>query len=89
MLHYRITVIGKVQGVWYRKSTLNKAKELGLKGFVQNKVDKSVYIEAEGSEEQLKSLVSWCYEGSTFSDVKEVNYEIGELKNFEIFEIVR
>jgi acylphosphatase len=48
MHHYQITVSGKVQGVWFRKSTQDKARELGLRGFVRNQPDGSVYIEASG-----------------------------------------
>ena len=44
--HVRIIVYGKVQGVFFRKHTFQKANELGIKGFVKNQEDKSVMIEA-------------------------------------------
>ena len=43
-----ITVKGRVQGVGFRFSTVREAEELGIKGFVENRMDGSVYIEAEG-----------------------------------------
>ena len=48
-------VYGKVQGVGFRYYTHKKANELGLNGFVKNKPDGSVYIEAEGEENNLKN----------------------------------
>lgn len=87
--HYNIAVTGKVQGVWYRKSTLEKASEIGLKGFVQNMPDGSVYIEAEGSKVQLDMLLSWCKKGPEFASVQEVTFQESELKKFEVFKILR
>ncbi|MFN7014688.1 MAG: acylphosphatase, partial [Bacteroidia bacterium] len=57
---FQIQVIGKVQGVYYRQSTRDKALELSLKGTVQNLPDGSVLIHAEGSEEKIRELISWC-----------------------------
>ncbi|PKP49853.1 MAG: hypothetical protein CVT92_14890 [Bacteroidetes bacterium HGW-Bacteroidetes-1] len=42
-----IQIFGRVQGVGFRYYTVHKAMELGVYGFVQNKGDGSVYIEAE------------------------------------------
>ena len=47
--HFDITVQGKVQGVWFRDSTMKEAKRLGINGFVRNEPDGSVYVEAEGA----------------------------------------
>ena len=54
MKHYNIRIFGIVQGVYFRASTKMEADRLGVNGFVQNEMDGSVYIEAEGSAEQLK-----------------------------------
>ncbi len=71
--HYKIKVTGKVQGVWFRKYTLLKALDLGLKGIVKNESDGSVYIEVESdNEEFLQSFIQWLYEGSPQSKPKEV-----------------
>jgi acylphosphatase len=43
-----ITVIGLVQGVYYRQSTKEKALELGISGFVKNLPDGNVRILATG-----------------------------------------
>ncbi len=87
--HFNITVSGKVQGVWYRKSTQEKANEIGIVGFVKNQSNGSVYIEAEGNEDQLKSLLEWCAEGPQFAIVKDVSFTTGAIRSFERFEILR
>ena len=80
-------VKGKVQGVWFRRYTFNKAQSLGLKGFVKNKLNNSVYIEVEGTLEQLNEFVNWLYHGSPLSYVSSVVFEKDELKHYSIFEI--
>jgi acylphosphatase len=81
--HFNITVSGKVQGVFFRVYTEKKANEIGLCGFVQNQPNGDVYIEAEGSEEQLSELAQWCKTGSPEANVKDVVASEGELKNFK------
>ena len=85
----QIIIRGKVQGVWFRVSTRNKAQELGVCGTVKNQSDGSVYIEAEGNEVTLKIFMEWCYEGSELSRVDTVEVFEIKRKNFEDFKIVR
>ncbi len=87
--HYNITVSGKVQGVWYRKSTLDKAQELGINGFVKNLPDGSVYIEAEGDKNQLQSLLDWCRTGPEFAKVDHISFKEASIQYFTLFEIIR
>lgn len=84
---YQIIVKGKVQGVWFRKYTYDQAIKIGLVGFVRNQLDKSVYIEAEGSLIQLNKFMEWLYIGSPLSKVNSVKYELGDSKNYSSFEI--
>ncbi|WP_299441393.1 acylphosphatase [uncultured Aquimarina sp.] len=86
--HYKISIKGKVQGVWYRKSTLEKALELNIKGTVKNRSDGSVYIEAEGDENQLKAFLEWCAEGPKFAEVLDISTEEGIPLFYEYFEIL-
>ena len=71
-IHLKIKVTGKVQGVWFRKYTKDKAVEMGIKGFVQNKPDGSVYVEAEAEEQTIRNFLKWLETGSPLSDVDEV-----------------
>ncbi len=77
MQQYNIIITGKVQGVWFRKYTQEKAQQLNLNGFVMNKDDGSVYTEAVGTNEQLKNFVHWLKtEGSPLSVVSNVKVTI-------------
>ena len=67
-----ISVFGRVQGVWFRKYTQEKAKELGIGGWVKNERDGSVKIHATGETAQLEKFKAWCHRGSPKSHVTEV-----------------
>lgn len=69
-VHLRIT--GIVQGVFFRAYTRDKARALGLSGWVRNCADGSVEAVAEGPESELKQLVAWCDQGSPSSEVERV-----------------
>jgi acylphosphatase len=89
MLHLKLKITGKVQGVWYRGSTQRKARELGLCGFVRNEPDGSVYAEVEGPLEKVDALVKWCRRGPELARVDEVETEEGEWRGFRTFEVKR
>lgn len=84
-----IHVTGKVQAVWYRKYTLDKAVELNITGFVKNLPDDSVYIVATGTAEPVQQLAEWCWTGSPRSKVLYVTVEEMELQEFKSFNIER
>lgn len=87
MEHWIIRVKGRVQGVFYRKSTQEKAQELGLKGFVQNQADGSVHIQAQGSREKLEQLYQWCHNGPSAAKVTAVHRESEDLEDYPDFSI--
>jgi len=86
-MRYCITIKGRVQGVYFRKHTAERAVELGITGFVQNLPDGSVYCEAEGSFDNLQHFLDWCGIGSPMSDVKSVDVEMKEKTGFKVFEV--
>jgi acylphosphatase len=67
-----MVVTGRVQGVGFRYYTQRKAKELGIKGYVQNRPDGSVYIEGEGDPSILSDFVLWCQKGPPWAKVTQV-----------------
>ena len=83
-----LTIKGRVQGVYFRASTRDKALELGLTGWVKNSPDGSVEAVFEGPREQLKKSVSWCYKGpagAAVTGVDEKWYDYtGEFESFDI-----
>ena len=89
IIHKKVTVTGRVQGVFYRASTKEKALDLGLKGYVINQNDGSVYIEVEGSEELIDVFINWCRKGPQFAHVETIHVETGNLEGYNEFEIRR
>lgn len=90
MKHVNITVKGKVQGVYFRATTKAVSDQLGVKGFVINSQDGSVYIEAEGDDFAIDSLVEFCQEGPDRAEVESVDVQVSdEIKNFKNFEVIK
>ena len=84
---YRIRVIGKVQGVFFRASTKEKADVLGIVGWARNESDGSVLIEAEGEESELEEFISWCHSGPPMAVVDELKIESIAVQGFQDFRI--
>ncbi|HCW06632.1 MAG TPA: acylphosphatase [Cytophagales bacterium] len=89
MKHVDIRVIGKVQGVFFRASTKNKADELGLVGTVKNEPNGDVTIEAEGQEEMIQPFLQWCARGPKNAVVENLIVTEGDPKNFKGFFVLR
>ena len=73
---YKINVKGLVQGVGFRWSAAREAENLGIFGYVKNMSDGSVYIEAEGSREQLNAFAEWCKRGPGIGYVESVDISL-------------
>jgi len=89
MKHIDIRITGKVQGVSFRATTKAVADQMGVRGFVRNEKDGSVFIEAEGDEVLLEVFLEWCHEGSDRSKIEQVEVTPGTLKNYQNFEILK
>ncbi|MBD2101337.1 acylphosphatase [Leptolyngbya sp. FACHB-261] len=59
----RIWVSGQVQGVGFRAYTQQRARELGLVGWVRNRADGRVEIQCCGPADQVEALIEWCQQG--------------------------
>ena len=85
-MRLQIKVTGRVQGVFFRASTRDKAVELGLYGFVRNEPDGSVYMEVQG--DRKNELVAWVKAGGPpLGRVDEMTMEEGEDMDFSTFEV--
>lgn len=73
----RCFISGRVQGVFYRASTRQKATELGCAGYARNLPDGRVEVLAVGEPQAVQGLLDWLWRGSPASDVKLV--EVQEL----------
>jgi acylphosphatase len=87
--HVNFLVKGKVQGVGFRFSCTEKANKFKIFGFVTNRKDGNVYVEAEGTEQNLFRFKEWLLKGPAWARVHEVEEEQGPLKDYDSFEIVR
>lgn len=88
MKHLNIKIYGRVQGIGFRMSAQNMAVKLNINGFVRNEEDGTVYMEAEGEEENLKHFLSWCYKGPLMAKVEKVESEFSkDIINFKSFNI--
>lgn len=82
-------VQGRVQGVYYRRSTQQQATALGLTGWVRNLADGRVELVATGSEEQLKQLETWLWQGPPKAEVTAVESRGQTLTLFDTFDVLR
>lgn len=87
--HITIRVYGKVQGVYFRKYTKEKADELGVKGTVRNLPDGSVFIEAAGTVEQLHLFSEWCRQGPPRARVERLEIKEAGGGDYTAFGIIR
>lgn len=89
MKHLTLKILGDVQGVTFRWSSREKAREFGVVGYVKNEPDGSVTVIAEGDEAILKNFLDWCKTGPRWARVDKMEEgweEISDL-SFERFEI--
>ncbi len=87
-IRMHLVIEGRVQGVWFRDSTLREAVSLGVFGWVRNRQDGTVEVLAEGPENKVNELVSWCHHGPSMAKVQRVHETIeawrDEYKSFDI-----
>ncbi|QVL54563.1 MAG: acylphosphatase [Cyanobium sp. M30B3] len=69
---WQLIVRGRVQGVGYRAACCSRARELGLGGWVRNRADGSVEVQAEGPASDLAELRLWCERGPAVAQVTGV-----------------
>ena len=89
MKAFKATVSGKVQGVWFRDSTQEEAIKLKVTGWVKNIPGGMVYLEAEGEENNLKSLERWIHIGYPHSRVDKVDMQwIVPTNKYSTFKVI-
>src|ERR1700730_3444705 len=84
----RLVISGRVQGVGFRFSAYDEAKDLALAGWVRNLASGDVEIVAEGKRENLQMLAAWAHLGPPSAHVTQVREDwsdfTGEFKDFQI-----
>ncbi len=82
-------VSGHVQGVFFRASTADKARSLGLTGWVKNLADGRVEITAFGDERSLGALREWLNTGPSGAHVEKVIDRMIAFQEVDGFEVLR
>ncbi len=72
MIRRHAIVTGRVQGVSFRYYALREATRLGLTGWIRNRPDGSVELEAQGDADAVASLVAWAESGPPHGWVADV-----------------
>jgi len=72
-----VYVSGKVQGVYFRATTRDEARERGVDGWVRNLADGRVEAVFEGPEDDVEAMVAFCHEGSEAARVEDVDASYG------------
>jgi acylphosphatase len=67
-----VRVRGRVQGVFFRAETRDRARSLGLEGWVSNEPDGSVEAVFEGAPDRIDSMLEWCRRGPRGAEVADV-----------------
>ncbi|HSC38972.1 MAG TPA: acylphosphatase, partial [Chitinophagaceae bacterium] len=83
-----LLVSGKVHGVFFRQSTREKAKQLGITGTVRNNPNGTVSILATGEPAQLDQLAAWSRTGPPDARVAQVIIQDESLQSFNDFRIL-
>ena len=84
-LRIDLVIEGRVQGVGYRYSTKMKAESLGIRGSVQNLIDGSVFVTAQGEKGAVDNFVRWCYKGPPGAIVRNIEKVQGKTEEFSEF----
>jgi acylphosphatase len=85
-----VKVLGRVQGVFFRASTVARAYDLGLTGWVRNRDDGAVELIAEGPRAEVERLIEWCRRGPPGAQVQRVEIDWQAFTNeFRQFSVKR
>ncbi|MEA2055992.1 MAG: acylphosphatase [Candidatus Thermoplasmatota archaeon] len=71
-----VRISGRVQGVWFRANTKQKAEQLGVTGWIRNTSNGCIEAIFEGDENMVKEMLDWCNHGPAQAKVENV-----EIKN--------
>jgi acylphosphatase len=83
----RVVVHGRVQGVFFRDSTRQRAQAAGVTGWVANRPGGTVEAVFEGDAEAVEALVRWMHEGPGGADVERVEVDEEEPEGLTGFEV--
>ena len=74
----RLRIHGRVQGVFFRNWAMDKARALGVRGWVRNRRDGSVELVAYGDDEAVDALIAACRKGPPAAEVERIDVDVVE-----------
>jgi acylphosphatase len=74
----RVRIFGRVQGVFFRNWAMDRARALGVRGWVRNRRDGSVELVAYGEDDAVEALTAACRTGPPAAKVERIQVEIAE-----------
>jgi acylphosphatase len=77
-------VSGRVQGVYYRGSAAQRARELGVAGYARNLPDGRVEVLACGAPDAVNRFIEWLWIGSSASRVTNVAVEPADIDSAQL-----
>jgi acylphosphatase len=84
----RVVVRGRVQGVFFRAETRERARSLGIAGWIRNNSDGSVEAVFEGPAERVESLVGWCRRGPRGAEVESLELDWEAPAGDDVFRVL-
>jgi acylphosphatase len=71
-VRYRVTVSGRVQGVWYRESCRREAIARNVTGWIRNNHDGTVEAALEGQDRDVEQVLDWMRSGPPRAVVTDI-----------------
>ena len=84
---YIAHVSGKVQGVYFRVSSQQKAIDYGLSGYARNLADGDVEVFLSGEEENVEKMLAWLQHGPDQADVTQMQQKQVDWQEHSFFSI--
>ena len=82
----RVVVRGRVQGVTFRYSMVQEARELRLHGWVRNRRDGTVEAVIHGPRDDVQHLIEWAERGPDGAQVKDIEITDSDERDLPVFE---
>ena len=80
-----LVIHGRVQGVWFRESMVQQARQLGIRGWVRNRADHTVEAIIQGNDDTVSAILDWARVGPPLATVTRLDSTstTGEFVGFE------
>lgn len=82
-----VTVRGQVQGVAFRWTTLQRAEQFRVTGWVRNETDGSVQAHLEGSPDAVANLIAWMRHGPSGASVESLDERQTKVVGYRKFDV--